>query len=88
MFSLTRRTIVSIVSLTAIVLSTPVAPPIAAQAQSHITTPKEQFGVNFGDDYFLANYKQLAAYWQKLDARVRSHGRCRRSARPPKAARS
>ena len=22
---------------------------------------------NFGDDYFLANYKQIAAYWQKLD---------------------
>ena len=27
----------------------------------------QEFGHNFGDDYFLANYKQLAAYWQKLD---------------------
>jgi hypothetical protein len=31
-----------------------------------ITTPKEQFGNNIGDDYFLANYTQLTAYWQKL----------------------
>ena len=32
-----------------------------------MTTPLQEFGHNFGDDYFLANYKQLAAYWQKLD---------------------
>jgi hypothetical protein len=38
-----------------------------ASAQGHITTPKEEFGHNYGDDYFLANYKQIAAYWQKLD---------------------
>ncbi len=38
------------------------------EAQSHITTPQEQFGHNFGDDYFLANYKQIADYWRKLDA--------------------
>src|SRR5262245_2710115 len=36
-------------------------------AQTHITTPKEEFGFNFGDDYFLANYRQIAAYWRKLD---------------------
>src|SRR5262245_14493766 len=36
-------------------------------AQTHITTPKEQFGANFGDDYFLANYKQISTYWHKLD---------------------
>ena len=35
-------------------------------AQSNITTPKQEFGHNFGDDYHLANYKQLAAYWHKL----------------------
>ena len=29
--------------------------------------PKEQFGFNIGDDYHLANYTQLSAYWQKLD---------------------
>ncbi len=36
-------------------------------AQSAVTTPQAEFGHNFGDDYFLANYKQLSAYWQKLD---------------------
>ena len=40
------------------------ASPLAAQ---RITTPREEFGHNFGDDYFLANYQQLAAYWRKLD---------------------
>ena len=38
-----------------------------ADAQPRITTPKEEFGFNFGDDYQLATYKQLSAYWQKLD---------------------
>ena len=37
-----------------------------AGAQTHITTPKEEFGFNFGDDYQLANYKQISAYWHKL----------------------
>ncbi len=35
-------------------------------AQSRVTTPKEEFGFNFGDDYQLANYEQISAYWQKL----------------------
>ncbi|HSA55018.1 MAG TPA: M14 metallopeptidase family protein [Gemmatimonadaceae bacterium] len=39
-----------------------------ADAQTRITTPAEEFGKNFGDDYFLANYQQLSAYWRKLDA--------------------
>ncbi len=37
-----------------------------ARAQSRITTPKEELGFNFGDDYHLANYKQIAGYWRKL----------------------
>jgi hypothetical protein len=32
-----------------------------------VTSPKEEFGFNFGDDYQLATYQQLTAYWQKLD---------------------
>ena len=40
----------------------------AAGAQGKITTPKEFFGHNIGDDYFLANYDQFMAYWHKLDA--------------------
>jgi hypothetical protein len=39
-----------------------------AAAQAHITSPKEQWGYNIGDDYFLANYDQLMEYWHKLDA--------------------
>src|SRR5262245_17318986 len=35
-------------------------------AQSKVTTPKEQLGFNFGDDYQLANYTQLVDYWKKL----------------------
>ena len=38
-----------------------------ASAQSRITSPQAEFGFNFGDDYQLATYQQLAAYWQKLD---------------------
>jgi hypothetical protein len=38
-----------------------------ADAQSRITTPREAFGANFGDDYFLANYRQISDYWKRLD---------------------
>jgi hypothetical protein len=38
---------------------------IQAQAP-RITPPKEHFGFNIGDDYCLANYQQLLAYWEKL----------------------
>jgi hypothetical protein len=32
-----------------------------------ITTPAQQFGASPGDDYFLATYSELEAYWQQLD---------------------
>lgn len=32
-----------------------------------ITPPKAEFGFDLGDDYSLATYRQLTAYWQKLD---------------------
>ena len=38
-----------------------------ASAQRKITSPLEEFGHNLGDDYFLANYKQLSGYWHKLE---------------------
>jgi hypothetical protein len=41
-----------------------IAAPVAAQ--SGVTSPKAFFGFNIGDDYQLANYDQIAAYWQKL----------------------
>jgi len=39
----------------------------ALQAQSRITSPKEQFGFNIGDDYVLVNYTQYETYLKKLD---------------------
>jgi hypothetical protein len=46
-----------------------VAAPQAQQTPARITPPAEQFGgPRFGDDYFLANYQQIAAYWRKLAA--------------------
>jgi len=40
--------------------------PFALPSQGRITTPQEEFGANFGDDYFLANYGQISGYWRKL----------------------
>src|SRR5580765_3815948 len=40
----------------------------AAVAQTKVTSPREQLGFNFGDDYQLANYAQLVDYWKKLAA--------------------
>jgi hypothetical protein len=37
-------------------------------AAAKVTSPKEQFGFAVGDDFQLVNYKQLVAYWKKLDA--------------------
>src|SRR5690348_8263151 len=37
-----------------------------AQAQK-VTSPKDFFGHNIGDDYFLATYDQFQAYWHKID---------------------
>jgi hypothetical protein len=33
-----------------------------------ITTPLQAYGFNIGDDYMLANYTQLVAYWRTLDS--------------------
>jgi Zinc carboxypeptidase len=32
-----------------------------------VTSPKQHFGFNIGDDYQLATYDQFQAYWQKID---------------------
>ncbi len=39
---------------------------LAAQTAPKITTPKEALGFNLGDDYQVANYTQLDAYWHTL----------------------
>src|SRR5688572_1979505 len=40
--------------------------PAARSQRAGVTSPKEQFGFNIGDDYKLANYTQLERYWGKL----------------------
>jgi hypothetical protein len=38
-----------------------------ARAQQSLTSPRQHFGSNIGDDYFLVNYSQMIEYWKKLD---------------------
>jgi hypothetical protein len=35
-------------------------------AAQKVTTPKEHFGHNIGDDYWLPTYTQFTSYWQKI----------------------
>jgi hypothetical protein len=41
---------------------------LPAQSAPHLTTPTEALGFNVGDDYHVANYTQLEAWWKKLAA--------------------
>lgn len=50
----------------ACVMALVLAAAAPAQNGRHITTPKEALGFEIGDDYQLANYTQLTAWWQKL----------------------
>jgi hypothetical protein len=50
-----------------VVLAALAALPQAQTRSPRITSPKEQFGKNIGDDYFLVNWTQWAAYLQKMD---------------------
>ena len=50
----------ALVALLALSMSLPLS------AQRKITTPKEEFGFNVGDDYMLATYTQFEKYVQKL----------------------
>jgi hypothetical protein len=54
-----------VAGLAAIMVATAVV--AAAQTAPAVTTPKQHFGFNIGDDYQLATYTQFVAYWQKLD---------------------
>jgi hypothetical protein len=51
-------------TLALVVAATLVASP--AVAQRRVTTPKEAVGFDIGDDYRLATYTQLEAWWRKL----------------------
>ena len=60
-----HRLVVAALALASSLVVTAAA--LHARADKAITTPKEQFGFDIGDDYQLANYQQLTAYWKKLD---------------------
>ena len=48
-------------------MGSPVATVLCAWSLlGQVTTPKEALGFNLGDDYQVANYTQLEAYWKKL----------------------
>src|SRR5205823_12604139 len=53
----------------AIVVAAAASAPLAQTAKSgpKLTSPKEQFGHDIGDDYFLVNYTQYVDYLRKLD---------------------
>ena len=40
---------------------------ITLQAQGRITSPRQQFGFDIGEDYVLVNYTQYVDYLKKLD---------------------
>ncbi len=44
-----------------------VAAPQAQSKAPRVTTPKEFFGHDIGDDYYLANYTQYAEYLRKIE---------------------
>ena len=55
-------------ALLAAVFTALALPDAGAQSvPARITTPLEAFGSNFGDDYFLANYRQISDYWRTLE---------------------
>ena len=39
---------------------------LASVGRAAVTSPRQQFGFNIGDDYRLVNYRQLLTYWRKL----------------------
>src|SRR5262249_20915760 len=57
------------IAIVALAVAAAVAAPQAQNrsASPKLTTPKEQFGHDVGDDYFLVNYTQYVEYLRKLD---------------------
>src|SRR5262245_48706410 len=54
-------------TLAVALVSSVVSVPSAQTKAPTITTPKQHFGFNIGDDYQLATYDQFVQYWQKID---------------------
>src|SRR5271154_5659638 len=60
-------TLASILLITGLLFFPHAATPQVQPSARPVTTPKEHFGFNLGDDYCLANYQQLMSYWKKLE---------------------
>lgn len=43
-----------------------VAAPLVSQAQKGVTTPRQQFGRDFGSDYWIPSYSAIISYWERL----------------------
>jgi hypothetical protein len=57
-----------VIALLLLTVAVGVAAPQAQKASApKLTSPKEQFGHDIGDDYFLVNYTQYVEYLKKLD---------------------
>src|SRR5580692_8301117 len=63
--SIFHGTFILAAALSAIPLFAQTAAKVTSPAPK-ITTPKDALGFNLGDDYVVANYTQLEAYWKKL----------------------
>ena len=50
----------------AALVALPTAAPATSATQTRVTSPKEALGFDIGDDYHLATYTQLEAYWARL----------------------
>ena len=66
LFILTLAAVAAPIAQTSRPAATTLAQAARPAAAARITSPKEEFGHNFGDDYFLANYQQISGYWKKL----------------------
>ena len=60
--STTALRLAALVALPAAARATPAAPA----TQTQVTSPREALGFDIGDDYHLATYTQLEAYWARL----------------------
>src|ERR1700757_4787063 len=53
-------------SLPAVLIVLLISTSATLKGQKHVTSPREQFGHDIGDDYFLVNYAQMVEYWKNL----------------------
>ena len=56
----------ALIALALLLLAVGIYVPTQSQSLSVITPPSAEFGSSVGDDYFLATYTQLEAYWKRL----------------------